>query len=573
MERVRVKRWRTAPRIPPSVEARLHGFHPVMAQVLYNRGYEDQAEAERFLNGEMPVVDPFLMPDMSRAVARIRQAIRDEEPIAVYGDFDTDGVTSTALVVQTLRAFNAVVEPYIPHRVDDGYGLNSSALMQMSQDGIRVVITVDCGIRAVQEILDANAVDLDVIVTDHHSVGPEMPKAYAVVNPKRSDSRYAEDMLAGVGVAYRLAEALFRAAESFGEEVGTNLEDLLDLVAVGTVADLAPLNRQENRALVIRGLDVLNSARRPGFYALMEVAHLRPGKLKASNIGFGLGPRLNAAGRLESAIAAYELLTTDDFDQATLLARELQDLNTRRQDETKLAEQLARELATLGMDDLEPPLLFAAHDSFLPGIVGLVAGRLAEEFYRPAIVVEINSDNGECRGSCRSIPEFDIVHALDQCADLLVRHGGHTQAAGFTVRHENLDDLRMRLYELAADALLDEELRPSIEIDVAVPVDYLTLDLAMELARLEPTGHKNPQPLLATYNVPVIDARPVGRDNAHLKLTLGESPMRLDAIAFRWGARAYDLPRRVDVVYHLEVNEWNGRRRPQLNIRDMKPAE
>ncbi len=572
MDRVKLKRWRTAPRIPPSDRNRLRDFHPVLAQILYNRGYSDPGEALRFLTGRLPDLNPFLLPDMNLAVTRIRQAIRAEDPIAVYGDFDTDGVTATALLVQALRALNAVVEPYIPHREEDGYGLNSSALMQMAQDGFRLVITVDCGIRSMQEVQDARAVGLDLIITDHHSVGVDLPDALAVVNPKRADNKYPETMLAGVGVAYRLADALFRAARSFGEPVGVTLEDLVDLVAVGTVADLAPLNSLENRALVIQGLAALNAARRPGLYALMEEAHLRPGKLKAINIGFGLGPRLNAAGRLEHASTAYELLTTDDFDQARVLASELQEINVRRQDETRLSEIVARELALRGLEGVDPPLLFAADESFLPGIVGLMAGRLAEEFYRPAVVVEINRATGECRGSCRSIPEFDILHALDQCADLMVRHGGHAQAAGFTVRLENLDDLRMRLFELAAEALWDDDLRPELDIDAEVPLDMLTIDLARELARLEPTGHLNPQPMLATYGVPVLDARPVGRDNAHLKLTLGEASLRLDAIAFRQGALTYDLPRRVDIAYHLEINEWNGRERPQLNVRDIRPS-
>ena len=237
------------------------------------------------------------------------------------------------------------------------------------------------------------------------------------------------------------------------------------------------------------------------------------------------------------------------------LAVELQAINGRRQDETRSAEALARELAFVGMEGYDPPLLFAADDGFLQGIVGLVAGRLSEEFYRPAVVVEINHESGDCRGSCRSIPEFDITHALDQCADLLVRHGGHAQAAGFTVRLENLDNLRVRLFELAEKALYGEDLRPSLDIDVEVPPEALTLSLAEELARLEPTGHRNPQPVLMTRGLPVLDARQVGRDNAHLKLTLGERYQRIDAIAFRQGYLFEDLPRRIDVAYHLEVNE------------------
>lgn len=573
MQRIRPKRWSISPKIPPSIQNSLRNFHPVLAQVLYNRGFSDGKSALEFLTGELPDVNPFEMAGMNKAVSRLRQAIRLQEPIAVYGDFDTDGVTSTALLVQTFRALGGVVEPYIPHRTEDGYDLNVAALSQMAKDGFKLVVTVDCGIRAIQEVLDGSKLGLDIIITDHHSVGPEMPEAFAIVNPKRLDCDYGEDMLAGVGVAYRLADALLRAAAAAGETVpGLKSEDLLDLVAIGTVADLAPMDRQENRALVIEGLKILNAARRPGLYALMDETRLRPGTLKAANIGYGLGPRLNAAGRMRSAIAAYELLMTNDMKQAEALVRELTELNSMRQDQTRISEDLARKVAHDASVGGDLSLIFAADESFLPGIVGLTAGRLMEEFYRPAVVIGMG-ENGEGRGSCRSIPEFDIVQALDQCADLLVRHGGHAQAAGFTVNLENLDALQERLTLIADKALAGQDLRPSLDVDAEVPMDALTTELALELERLEPTGKKNPQPLLATFNIPILDVRRVGKEGAHLKMVLGEGSFRLDAIAFRKGDLADDLPRRVDVVYHFEINEWNGRQRCQLNVRDIRPSE
>ncbi len=572
MNLTRTKRWRKANVIPPSVLARLAGFDPVLAQVLYNRGIEDGDTARRFLAGEMPETDSLQMADMDRAVDRIRQAIREKEQIAVYGDFDTDGVTSTVLIVQTLRALGGQVEPYIPHRVDDGYGLTTAALRTMANDGVGLVITVDCGMRAVQEVSDGNSQGLEIIITDHHTVGPELPPALAVINPKRDDCPYEEDMLAGVGVAYHLADALIRAAKAADDPVSVSQTDLLDLVAIGTVADLAPLDRLENRALTIRGLQVLNTARRPGLYALLEIAGVQPGQVKSSHIGYALGPRLNAAGRMESASMAYELLMATEMTEAWDLAHQLDALNARRQEETLAAQMKAREMALQGLDG-DVPLLFAADASFVPGIVGLVAGRLAEEFYRPTIVVEVDQEGREeCRGSCRSIPEFNIVHALDQCADLLVRHGGHSQAAGFTVRKENLYRLRDELYELAQEALRGQDLRPSIEIDAEVPLERLGLDLARTLEQFEPFGHHNPQPLLMTSNLQVLDARRVGKDGSHLKLTVGEAGIRMDAIAFRFGDWIDTLPRRVDVAYHLEVNEWNGRQRPQLNVRDIRPT-
>lgn len=567
----KLKRWRTQPEIPPSIQQRLSEFDPVLAQVLYNRGFESADEARRFLDGKMPdYASHQPLPDIDTAVARIRQAIAAEEQIFIYGDFDTDGVTSTALLVQTIRGLGGKVQPYIPHRVDDGYGLNSAALRQMAQDGVSLVVTVDCGMRAVQEVKDGAKLSVDIIITDHHSVGPELPPAVAVVNPKRVDSDYPGYMLAGVGVAYHLADALINAARAAGDPVNVDQHELLDLVALGTVADLAPMDHLANRALVISGLREINSARRPGLFALMNEVNLQPGRVRSTNIGYALGPRLNAAGRMESASLAYELLMADDLNEATSMAQELNALNTMRQEETRSTQAKARELAFHGLDD-DLPMIFAADRSFMSGVVGLVAGRLAEEFYRPAIVVEQGED-GESRGSCRSIPEFNVVQALDQCADLLVRHGGHSQAAGFTVKNENLDDLRFRLFDLAESALRGQELRPTLDIDVEVPVERLTLDLARKLARLDPFGHRNPQPLLMTTNLRVLDSRRVGRDGSHLKLALGEAGIRMDAIAFRFGDLIDDLPRRVDVAYHFEVNEWNGRQRPQMNVRDIRPA-
>jgi single-stranded-DNA-specific exonuclease len=332
---------------------------------------------------------------MNRAVARIRQAIRAEEPIAVYGDFDTDGVTATALLVQALRALNAVVEPYIPHREEDGYGLNSSALMQMAQDGFRLVITVDCGIRSMQEVLDASAVGLDLIITDHHSVGVDLPDALAVVNPKRADNKYPETMLAGVG-GLRLADACFARRDRLASRSEFALEDLVDLVAVGTLADLAPPNSLENRVGYPRKTALMCTP--AGLYALFVEAHCGR-QAQAVNIGFGLGPRLNAAGRLEHASTAYELLTTDDFDQARSLASELQEINVRRQDEPRLSEIVARELAFRGLEGVDPPMLFAADESFLPGDCGLRQGGWRRNFYRQPCG-RINRATGECRGSC-----------------------------------------------------------------------------------------------------------------------------------------------------------------------------
>jgi single-stranded-DNA-specific exonuclease len=565
--------------ISPDVRERLRDFHPVMAQVLYNRGQDTLDKARIFLEGsEDALHNPFAMHGMPQAVARLRHAIKHEELIAVYGDFDADGVTSTALLTQALEALGGRVMPYIPSRVDEGYGLNQEALRWLFEQGVKLVVTVDCGIRAVDEVAFANSIGLDMIITDHHSVGEQLPPALAVIDPKIDASQrladgstngYPEDMLAGVGVAYKLADALLRAeSQQARREPNFKLEDLLDLVALGTVADLAPLDRLENRELVRRGLEVMNRAQRPGIYELAQVARVEPGKMSTTSIGYMLGPRINAAGRLDSAMIAYDLLIAD-MPAAGRLAQELQELNTQRQMLTMQAVEIAREWV-LAETDGDPALIFAANAEFLPGIVGLVAGRLCEEFYVPAVVIEMSDD--ESRGSCRSIPEFNITHALDQCADLLVRHGGHAQAAGFTVRNENLPVLRARMIEIASEALAGQDLRPTLDIDAEVPFDYLTMNLAQELERLEPTGAKNDAPVFLTRRLYVADYRRVGQEGRHLKLRLAQGPHQIDAIGFKQGEWAERIPAYIDAVYHLEINEWNGNIKLQLNVQDLRPA-
>lgn len=573
------KRWVIAPPAPASLLDQYAGMSSFLAQTLYNRGFVDPASARYFLESADPAAGRLLdyrrRPSVDKAVMRIRQAIRSGELIIVYGDFDADGVTSTALLVQVLAALGARVAPYIPHRVDEGYGLNRDALRKLARRGARLVVTVDCGIRSVEDVAEGRAYGLDIIITDHHSIGPELPPAYAVINPKLDDCPYTEAMLAGVGVAYRLAEALLTVDQQMRRSASTALdpECLLDLVAIGTVADLAPLNRPENRALVRRGLEIINRAQRPGVRALIEVASMKTGELNASSIGYGLGPRINAAGRLESAMLAYDLLTAADYDHALRLAQQLHDLNVQRQELTRAAQALIRQRLEAD-DQVGAPLIFAKDRAFQPGIVGLVAGRLAEEYYRPAVVLEEGA--AESRASCRSIPGFDITHALDQCADLLVRHGGHAQAAGFTIVNENIEALHQRLLAIAEAALSEYDLRPTVEIDVEVPAQSISLALAEELALLEPTGHHNPQPIFITRGLRVVEARAVGREGQHLKLKLAgegaETLTTVDAIGFHMAEQMPSAGEMVDLVYQLEVNAWNGSRAPQLRLEDIQPT-
>jgi single-stranded-DNA-specific exonuclease len=571
---IRPTKWQVAPTVPAATRQQLSHVHPVLLQVLYNRGIIDPAHVQAFLDHRyLESADPFRLTDMDKAVARLQQAIERDETIVIYGDFDADGVTSTVLLTQALRGFGLPqmqVRPYIPDRVDEGYGLNCDALSKIKEEfAADLVITVDCGIRSVAEVVHANSIGLDMIVTDHHSLGPELPPATAVINPKRPDSTYPDTMLAGVGIAYKLAQALRQAMPTRAQFDET---DLLDLVAIGTVADLAPL-LAENRQLVTLGLTVLNEARRPGIAALAQVSRLKPGQLTAESIAFGLGPRLNAAGRLAHAYDAARLLAANNRPMADQFANKLNALNQQRQRLT--ADLTARAEAIIAPD---APILIAADAGFVSGVVGLVASRLAEQNYRPAIVMEMGE--AESRGSCRSIPEFHITEALDQVAHLLERHGGHAQAAGFTVRNENLEQFTTEITAIAADKLAGLDLHPTLPIDAEISLEEVDWALFESLIPLEPTGYANPTPVFMSRNVEVISHRVVGQDGTHLQMRVtgggalpGTNYRELAAIAFRQGEWAAHMPQFVDLVYTVGVNEWNGRRSLQLMVQDLRPAE
>jgi single-stranded-DNA-specific exonuclease len=535
--------------------------------LLYNRRIHTPGEAESFLTRRTTANNPFTLKGMNEAVARLRRAIRREEPVAVYGDFDADGVTATVLLVEVLADLGARVEPYIPHRVDEGYGLNLDALRMLYKKGMRLVVTVDCGIRSIHEVAQARP-HMDLIITDHHSAGQELPAAHATINPKQMDCPYPFKGLSGVGVAFKLAQALLRAAQQTGKPGTITEESLLDLVALGTVADLAPL-LQENRSLVWRGLEGLKGIPRPGVEALMADAGLRRGEVDATAIGFRLGPRLNAAGRLDSAMLAYQLLTSRDALETRELATRLGALNQQRQELTeKTVAAAADQVLAAGPDT---HLYLAASKEFAAGIVGLAASRLTETYYRPSIVVELGER--ESRGSCRSIPEFDITRALEQCADLLVRFGGHAAAAGFTVATEKLDLLRRRLQTIAAEQLASLDRRPALQIDAEVRLEEVNWSTHELLRQMEPCGVENPRPVLLSRGVEVRERRAIGSEQQHLRLLLRDGRgAAWDAVWFRQAGNARvsdDIPGRIDVAYTLEVNEWNGQKRLQLNIQDL----
>jgi single-stranded-DNA-specific exonuclease len=554
-------RWELNPSIPEDIAENLKDYSPVFRQLLYNRNLTTAAKAEAFLTAAPVDHAGQKLLNTDKAVDRIGQALHSNEKIAIYGDYDADGVTATALMFQTLTALGADVITYIPDRFREGYGLNITALDRLKDEGISLVVTVDCGIRALDQAEHAAAIGLDLLITDHHTTGAELPRSVALINPKQPEDNYPEKVLAGVGVAYKLALALIEAFQP--AELAA--EDLLDLVAIGTVSDLVPLVG-ENRTLVREGLKHLRTPRRQGLRSLMGVAGIPPESVTAGHIGFGLGPRINAAGRIGSAEDALRLLTTRDLNEAGVYAQVLDNRNRERQRITREIQEQAQALS--GAEDPEAFLLFAYHPDFNPGVVGLAASQLVEQYYRPAVVGYKNEEY--TRASCRSIPEFHITHALDECADLLVQYGGHAAAAGFTVLNYNLDTLADRLSELAREQLHDQDLRPALKADAEVDFSQLDTALLREIDRLEPTGQSNHSPLFVSRKVYVRGARAVGRDQSHLKLLLSQGNSTFDAIAFRFGHLTNDIPGQIDVLYAFELNEFNGRQTLQINIKDLK---
>ncbi|MFN2189485.1 MAG: single-stranded-DNA-specific exonuclease RecJ [Candidatus Promineifilaceae bacterium] len=563
-QKLRVNRWELAPEAEFEEKDRIDRYHPVLLQVLFNRGITRPGDISDFLNRRYLDTNPFDLADMDKAVARINKAIESDEQIVVYGDFDADGVTATVLLVQALRGLGlprAQVVPYIPDRVDEGYGLNAEALEGIKQQGGALVISVDCGIRASSEAQYAKEIGLDLIITDHHNLGPNLPDASAVINPWRPDSEYPERRLAGVGISFKLAQAL---RTKLKDKAAFSEEDLLDLVAVGTVADLVPL-LGENRVLVADGLEEIRRGKRPGIQALLQVAGIKPNAVIAESIAFGLGPRINAAGRLAHAYDAARLLAADNLEQARLHADKLDELNYKRRTITSELYRKAEE-----MIDPDDPVMVVVGEEFISGVVGLVASRLSDRYYRPAIVLEKGDE--ESRGSCRSIPGFHITRALDDVSDLLVRYGGHSQAAGFTIRNENLEAFQERINSYAADKLDEKDLVPIISVDAEVQLADVDWALHDVLDELEPTGINNPRPLLMSRDVRVMNHRAVGSDKSHLQLWIGDSYTGHKCIAFNQGAWDDILPEYIDLVYTVGTNEWNGRRDLQLQVKDIRAA-
>lgn len=548
-------RWKL--RDPAARQNGISRFPPIVATVLAARGVTTRDQAELFYKPHLGREhDPLELPGMRDAVARIRRAIHDGELIALFGDFDVDGVTSVALLQLALGALGARTTTYIPDRFTEGYGLNTRAIDRLGARGATLLITADCGVSSVAEVAHANADGIDVVILDHHTVPEELPPALAVVNPKRLDSPYPFTELAAVGVAFRFLQVLYEASgRDFRDD------DYLDLVALGTVVDVAPL-ADENRRIVTEGLARMRRGLRPGLEALAAVSGVAPARFGGETLGFALGPRLNAAGRLQHADLALDLMLAESYLTARPLAEQLDALNRQRQLQTEDACTLAEE--QLGTSD--EPLIMVGSEEFHAGIVGIVASRLAERRHRPAIVFQRGPLSS--RASARSIPAFDIVRAIRKEAALLERHGGHRGAAGFTVPNENLDLLRERLINTAAEMLDANDLQPLFEIDAEVRLAELDGLEVKGLMRFEPCGEGNRKPLLLARRVRLLDSRAIGSDQSHLRLRVKDGLATWPAVAFRQAEA--ELADEMDIVFSLQ-REWKSDR-VELEIIDMAPS-
>ncbi|MFD2681401.1 single-stranded-DNA-specific exonuclease RecJ [Bacillus seohaeanensis] len=537
----------------------------LVAKLLINRDLDDVEQARNFLfdTGDS-FYDPFLFNDMQKAVDRIKEAIQNQEKILIYGDYDADGVSSTSVMMTVLRDLHADVEFYIPNRFSEGYGPNEQAFRWAKDSGVSLIITVDTGISAIHEAHIAKELELDLIITDHHEPGPQLPEALAIIHPKLAGSTYPFSDLAGVGVALKLAHALY----------GYLPEELLDLAAIGTIADLVPL-MGENRAIAKKGLVQLRKSNRPGIKALCKLAKATQQEMNEESIGFVLAPRINAVGRLGDADPAVDLLLSEDEEEAMMIASEIDSINKERQ---AIVSEMTEEAIKMVEKDFplsENQVLVIGKEGWNSGVVGIVASRLVDKFYRPTIVLSYDQETGKAKGSARSIVGFDLFQNLSTCRDILPHFGGHPMAAGMTLALEDVPELRNRLNLLASEQLEEEDFIPVTQLDTEIKLDEVSLESIEQLQMLAPFGMANPKPKLKIENVSVGNMKKIGANQNHLKLMLQEDDNFLDGVGFGLGEIADHLSpiSKVSVIGELSINEWNNRRKPQIFLQDVMVQE
>ena len=544
-----------------------HHISRVISTILLNRGIDDN-EISSYLKKSMSnIVNPTLMLDMDKAVERINSAVKNKEKIAVYGDYDVDGITSTALLYEFLSSIGADVEYYIPDRKGEGYGINIMAVNKLFKKGINLMITVDCGITAIGEVEFAKLQGMDVIITDHHTCKDRLPTAAAaILNPKRPDCEYPFDSLAGVGVAFKLILALAMANGMNTKEV---FAKYVDIATLGTIADVVPL-LGENRIIVDKGLKVLQRPRRKGLRAIMEVAGVLGKPITASTIAFAIAPRLNAAGRLGTATTAVELLLTKDDMRANEIALTLDAENKERQATEKQIFDEAIEMITSDPNFQKKKVIVLAHENWHQGVIGIVASRLCDMYYKPCIL--ISHSNGIGKGSGRSIKSFNLFDALTHCEKHLTDFGGHAVAAGLNINMPDLEAFTNEINKYADKTLKPQDMIPTVEIDCPLSERSITLENAKMLSRLEPFGMCNEKPVFALAAAQVTDIAAVGADNKHLRMRISKNNHIINCIGFGMGELAAILNRGdfISIAFHMDINSYQGNESVQLLIKDIK---
>lgn len=540
------------------------GLTKIAARFLVQRKITDMEAVNEFLGAdESRLHDPYLMKDMIKAVERIHAAINNNEKILVFGDYDADGVTSTSLMYTALMQLEANAGFYVPNRFTEGYGPNEAAFRYAKEEGVSVIVTVDTGISAVHEAEIAKELGIDLIITDHHEPPPQVPAGYAVINPKQSDCEYPFKELAGVGVALKVAQALLNRLPA----------EFFDLAAVGTIADLVPLTG-ENRIIAVKGIQQMQTVLRPGLKALLNLAGAEQADIDEETIGFMIGPRLNAAGRLDSADPAVELLLSQDPEESEEIAQMIEDLNKERQ---ALVKEITLEAEAMVEEQGTPSVLIVAKEGWNPGVIGIVASRLVEKYYRPAIVLSIDTEKNQAKGSARSIAGFDMFQSLSTMREILPHFGGHPMAAGLTMELDNVDEMRSRLIEIAESTLTAEDWKKKLHIDLPASVEEISVETIKDLSQMAPFGIGNPAPKVLLQDTTVEQAKKIGTNQDHLKFTLtNESHTQaLDAIAFRMGHKHQELSSlaKLSVVGKLSINEWNGNVKPQMIVEDLSVSE
>ena len=537
---------------------------PEISQILNNRGINNEKDAEIFMNPSLEYLrDPFLMKDMDKAVKRIKKAIENNENIYIYGDYDVDGVSSTSILYIYFKSIDYPVKYYIPNRLEEGYGINEEAIRKISSDDCNLIITVDCGITSVKEVEIANELGIDVIITDHHECQSEIPNAYAIVNPKQEDCNYPFDMICGCGVAFKLIQAL-----TDKEEFKTSMYNYLEIVTLATICDIVPLV-DENRIIVKNGLKLMKEGKNLGLRELIKVCGIETNKIGSSHIGYSVGPRINASGRLGYSYLGVQLFTTDSQEEAKEIANILESKNIERQMiESKIYKE-AEEVMANDESYKDDKVLVIAHEGWQHGVIGIVASKLTEKYYKPTVLLTIEGD--EATGSARSIKGFSIFEALESCKDLMNKFGGHDQAAGLALNRNNIMELKERINKIADYSLSEEDLIENIKVEYELEEDSANLNLVDDLHKLEPFGMSNPSPRFIMRDLLLTNVYKMGKNKQHLKIIV-EDKKEYECVGFNMSYLAdnFEIGDKIDILFQVDENNFNNERKVQFLLKDIR---